>query len=840
MNRMKKSILLLIAAAALFGCTKNDGCGKTAKPVEISGQAILSTSPSFVMDNTDDVVVTIDTKGSALQDYSGEVYAHTGVLTDKSAASSDWKYVLYDWTVNNEKCHLKRQSANTYTLTISGGPRAFYGVSSADKIVSLAFVFRSADCSKELKDNGNDFFVNLSEPGLDVKILSPADRSALQYNAIYTVTVASKDASKVELFRGSAATPVASTTSAADLKYKFTTSAYEDICFVAVASKDGNVVRDTLSVAVLGKTVNAARPSGATDGVAVDGTKATFVLYAPGKESVVLLGEFNRFAVSNKHMLKRDGDYFWTTVDGLAAGRRYAYQYLVDGSVKVADPYSHQILDPWNDGYISSAVYPDLKPYPAGQTTDIVSVFSTSATSFDWKAASYNRPDRKTLAIYELLVRDFTEQGTIKAATAKLDYLEALGVNAIELMPVQEFDGNDSWGYNPCFYFAPDKAYGTPDDYKTFIDECHSRGMAVILDVVFNHATGQFPWAKMWTDSDGSVSAANPFFNKVAKHPYNVFNDFNHEYAKTRSYFKDVLRYWLSEYRVDGFRFDLSKGFTQTDSGSNVDKWGQYDASRIAIIKDYVDALRAADPDCYIILEHFAQSSEENVLAQYKNTLLWRNAVTGYSETVMGWKGNSNFDYVSASGRVGYIESHDEERVAYKAKTYGQTFVRSSLQRICSHLQGAYALHFLSPEAKMMWQFGELGYDYSIDYNGRTGRKPIKWDYMNVAERKAVYDALCKIISFRTSHPQMYSSDTVPTVWAVGDANMSAKTLVYSTAYGSVMAVANFTDAPSVTSLAVPSKGVWTNLIDGSTVDMTADTYSVTLPAGDYTVFVKN
>lgn len=68
-----------------------------------------------------------------------------------------------------------------------------------------------------------------------------------------------------------------------------------------------------------------------------------------------------------------------------------------------------------------------------------------------------------------------------------------MGVDAIELMPVQEFDGNDSWGYNPCFFFALDKAYGTPKMYKDFIDACHRKGMAVILDVVYNHATGNMP-----------------------------------------------------------------------------------------------------------------------------------------------------------------------------------------------------------------------------------------------------------------------------------------------------------------------------------------------------------
>lgn len=833
------TILSFVALCTMFCSCGSNGEGP-AKPIEVVEKELISTLPTFVVDDATDIVVTISTEGSALEDFAGDIYAHTGVLTNLSNSSSDWKYVPFGWSVNNDKCKMRRADKNTYTMTITGGARSFYGVPSTEQILSLAFVFRSADGSKELKNNGNDIFVELAQPGLDVRICSPENRAIWLNNAVYTLKVASKDASFVALYASTTESePLAQTSTNADIAYRFTTTAYEDLCFIAVAANGTETVRDTLFATVLSPTVSQARPSGATDGVSVDGTSATFVLYAPQKESVVLLGDFNSFAVTNLYQMKRDGDYFWTRVEGLQSGKEYAYQYLVDGQVRVADPYCTKILDPWNDKYISAATYPSLRNYPVNQTTGIVSTFTVDESEYGWSSATYTRPRQRTLAVYELLIRDFTTEGTISAVTARLDYLQELGINAVELMPVQEFDGNDSWGYNPCFYFAPDKVYGTPDDYKHFIDECHSRGIAVILDVVFNHATGQFPWAKMWAGQDGSVSDANPFFNKVAKHPYNVFNDFNHEYAKTRSYFKDVLRYWLEEYHIDGFRFDLSKGFTQNASGSDVGKWGNYDASRIAIIKDYADAIRAVDPTAYIILEHFAQDREENELASYRDIMLWRNAVSGYSETVMGWPTNSNFASVSAAGRMGYIESHDEERVAYKAKTYGQSFVKNDLQRIVDHLIGAYALHFLSPESKMMWQMGELGYDYSIDYNDRTGRKPVKWDYLDVAERKQLHDAVGKIISFRTSHSAMYNATTAPQKWAVAAGNMAAKTLVYSTSAGSVVVVANFTSAESPVSCTLPEAGVWRNLLDNTTVDISGGVLTDTLSAGKCLVLVK-
>ena len=243
----------------------------------------------------------------------------------------------------------------------------------------------------------------------------------------------------------------------------------------------------------MGETETAPRPAGAENGVTVNGNEATFVLFAPNKESVVLLGDFNEYAPSNESMMKRDGDYFWITVSGLEEGKEYGYQYLVDGTIKIGDPYATKILDPWNDKWIDASIYPNLKAYPSEYTSDIVSVFELNPTEYQSTATNDDRPRENSLSIYELLIRDFTEEGSINAVTAKLDYLETLGVNAIELMPIQEFDGNDSWGYNPCFYFATDKAYGTDKAYKEFIDECHKRGIAVIVDVVFNHAKTTYP-----------------------------------------------------------------------------------------------------------------------------------------------------------------------------------------------------------------------------------------------------------------------------------------------------------------------------------------------------------
>ena len=777
---------------------------------------LISTIPSFVSpDTTSDVVVVVNVADSAVEE-GEELYAHTGVITDASTGGGDWKHVKYEWTVNSPDCKLTHVGGTIYAMAIAGGPKAFYGVGDEEELLQMAFVFRNADGTKEVKNNGQDIYIDLvAADALVVKVLSPAHGSIFPIGAEVDVVAVSQNAKTLQLtLNGSEVKSV----EANKIAYTHTVATGGDMNFEAVATaEDGSIAKDAVTAAALKGTEEKSRPAGVKDGVTIDGTEATFVLFAPGKEQIVLLGEFNKFAPSNDYVMYKDGDYFWTTVSGLKADTEYAYQYLVDGKVKVGDPYSEKILDPWNDKWIDATVYPNLKEYPT-QTTEIVSVFTTSTADYNWQVTNFERPDKNSLAIYELLFRDFTPEGSVKAATAKLDYLAELGINAIELMPIQEFDGNNSWGYNPCFYFAPDKAYGTEEDYKEFIDECHKRGIAVILDIVLNHATGQFPWMRMWSDDGSYPNAQNPFFNVTAKHPFNVYNDINHDFHKTRSYFSDMLKFWLTEYKVDGYRFDLAKGITQTNSGEDDGRCRNYDSNRIGHLKYYYDAMQEASAGSYMILEYFVCDQEENEMAAY-GALPWRNSISGYQETVMGWTGSnkSYFGSAYASGRVSYMESHDEERVAYKALAYGGAGVKD-WANLSNRLAASFAFHFLTPYPKMMWQGGEFGDDRELTEEGRTDPKPFRWEDMNDPNRKALYDAASKIISFRTGHPELYGDGATNrlTTYNVNDADMGGKHMVYTSGNSTVLVAANFLtegENPST-----PGGGGGTTTVGGSLI----------------------
>jgi hypothetical protein len=382
--------------------------------------------------------------------------------------------------------------------------------------------------------------------------------------------------------------------------------------------------------------------------------------------------------------------------------------------------------------------------------------------------------------VYELLVRDFIADRTYTSLTDSLDYLSNLGVTAIELMPINEFEGNDSWGYNPDFYFAPDKAYGTAEALKNFVNEAHNRGIAVIMDIALNHSFGLNPMVRMYFDANagtwGQPTASNPWFNQTPKHDFNVGYDFNHESLQTKNFVKRVLSHWMQNYHIDGYRFDLSKGFTQNNTLGNTAAWGAYDQSRINILTDYYNHMQTVEPGSYAILEHFADNSEETVLSN-NGMLLWGNLNHEYMEGSMGYA--SNFSWGSYQNRgwnnanlVTYAESHDEERMMYKDLQYGASSGSYNITNLNTAIKRQELSHCLLipiPGPKMMLQFGELGYDYSIGTcsdgvtvdlaNCKTSAKPVRWDYWDNQNRKHLYKVTAALNNLKKNEPVFSTSN---------------------------------------------------------------------------------
>ncbi|MDD4516234.1 alpha-amylase family glycosyl hydrolase [Massilibacteroides sp.] len=583
-------------------------------------------------------------------------------------------------------------------------------------------------------------------------------------------------------------------------------------------------------------------PGGLKDGITpLTDDSLAFVLFAPGKESVQLIGDFNNWEISDAYKMYKDGDRFWLKIGGLNKEKEYICQYLIDETIRIADPYANKISDPEFDSKILSSVYPDILAYPSGKTTEIAMVVSTDRKEYDWKTADFTVENPENLLIYELLIRDFTEDRTINAVREKLPYLKNLGINAIELMPFSEFEGNDSWGYNPSFYFATDKAYGTSEDYKAFIDACHSNGIAVIMDIVLNHSYGQSPMVRMYQGSDGKVTSDNPWYNVDSPNSsYSWGYDFNHESQYTQQFVDSVCGYWLTQYKIDGFRFDFTKGFTNTPG----DGWA-YDAARIRLLKRMTEEIHKRKPDAVVIFEHLADNKEEKELADF-GIYLWGNMNYNYCQATMGWENNS-FNGTSYKDRgwtrpqlISYMESHDEERLMYKNKMWGNESGSYRVQDLSTGLQrsAAAAVIYLSfPGPKMIWQFGELGYDFKLGSSaeeGRLDKKPVRWDYVTVPERKKLLDVYSTMLDLKKNNPA-FSSDDFTVSTGEGD----IKQVLLRSANGYVTTVANLGLSIKQASVLFDKTGSWKELFTGEQIQVTEIRQQIEIQPGEYRLYIS-
>lgn len=495
----------------------------------------------------------------------------------------------------------------------------------------------------------------------------------------------------------------------------------------------------------------------------VSATEVFLCLEAPGKAKVHAVGDFNQWTPSAANLMAREGDRFWIRIGNLTPGKEYIFQYWIDDAIKIGDPYGDKIVDyAFDPEIIQDGVYPGLIPYTR-QYDGLASVFTAGLPAPIAPPRPFVKPAPEDLLIYETLIRDFVKTHGFRELRDSLPYFKRLGVNAIQLMPVMEFENNSGWGYSPSYVFAVDKYYGPAEELKQLVRAAHDQGMAVILDLVLNHAMGQHPLIQMYWDKAGNkVAAGSPFANETPRHDYNVGFDLNYESAFTRSYYKKVLQYWIREFGVDGYRIDLSKGLTQKNTLGDIAAWGRLDPSRVAILLDLQAAAREADPDVLLILEHFADNEEEKLLSS-KGFLLWGNSSFDHGHSVEG-RTQDDFDWAYYRNRtwadsrlVTYMESHDEERVVARALENGLNSGGYDVRNLATALERAkLAALFLFgiPGPKMMWQFGEWGDGRAkgVTAEERMRRKPLPEEYRRDPARIRLWNAYSSLLHFRGRH----------------------------------------------------------------------------------------
>ena len=255
-------------------------------------------------------------------------------------------------------------------------------------------------------------------------------------------------------------------------------------------------------------------------GAIIEDGAVNFRVWAPKtKRLELVLDESNE-----SREMESSGGYFTLQANDLPVGTRYRFR--LDGDAIFPDPASR------------------FQPEGVHGPSEIV-----DPNSYRWHDSDWPGLSREDLVFYELHVGTFSNRGTFDDVTERIEYLRALGVTAIELMPVADFPGDRNWGYDPAALYAPSRAYGRPDDLRALVDAAHNARMAVFLDVIYNHL-----------GPDGAyVAAYAPMFTEKHHTPWGqAINLDDRESEGVRAMFIDNALHWLSEYHIDGLRLDAT------------------------------------------------------------------------------------------------------------------------------------------------------------------------------------------------------------------------------------------------------------------------------------------
>ena len=871
--QMKKFYLLFV----LFGLLSN---------------AQISTSPSPVI-ATNAATLTFDKTGTGLAAYTGIIYAYIGVTVNGARFQNIKGSPVFTSPLHPQ---MTQVTASTYSLSIAPDLYTYFGVPTNSSITEICVVFRAADAASQTVDYFvpvGAFQYNLTSPTLNSNSII-----ATGSNVLVTANNTNGAATYNLLANG------VSINTQTTVNYSYTdNNVTVNKNYELRITQTTTTFSAKFAVVINPGSLSGALPAGVVDGInynSTDPTKAILVLNAPTKSFIYVAGSFNNWQPDATFAMKRDtasgSTRYWIELTGLTPGQIYAYQYWVcdvvnvpAGSpaiVKTADPFSKLVLSPFDDPeIIALGVFPNLPVYATiapGQERE-VTVLQTGPNSlfnYTWSAATTNfvKPKKKDLTIYEVLVRDFDTNKSYQDLIDKIDYFKNLNVNAIQLMPVMEFEGNLSWGYNTVFHMALDKRYGPPAKLKQFIDLCHQNGIAVILDVALNHVFGRSPLERMWmldTDNDGwantnangeRTTSENPYINLTPKHAYNVGSDINH-FRETgpggnlaNTYTIETIKTWIQDYKIDGFRWDLTKGFTQNCTATDQSCTNGYQADRVGKLKYYADKQWEIDPNFYVIFEHLGvggSATEELEWADYlrngdqKGIMQWKKLTDEYANIVKGNLADVSAVANANNRMVGYAESHDEERVGYKALVEaGQT--QGNIAKIHQRLAAMGAIHLLVPGPKMIWHFGELGWEKSLwscnngtvsytnpDCKLDTKPQP-QWaeNWQSNAARAKIYNDWATMINIKKTDDVFENGTHAWNFAAAGSPRLDIYTSTTQSANLSYVFVrTNFSDNTLSTQAFFPFTGTWTNLMDGSTVNVTDTAMNIAIEPGGYRVY---
>jgi 1,4-alpha-glucan branching enzyme len=543
---------------------------------------------------------------------------------------------------------------------------------------------------------------------------------------------------------------------------------------------------------------NQPRPRGLSYGATDhgDGT-VSFALYAPGKQFVELVGDWSD---EPEAMHRAPDGSWWLTLD-LAPGT-YRYQYLIEAGLSIADPYAVEVDWTTPDG---------RKGWEPQHAQTVIHV---GADPFAWTANDYQRPGLDELVIYELYIEDFAPGEGFAGIIDRLDYIADLGVNAIEPMPWHPWPGDESWGYNPAFHLAVEQLYGTPEELKALIDAAHNHGMAVIIDMVLNHAAWSSPIYQLY----GNDYDASPYFRAHTGHNWG-FPKIDQRSPAVKRYAADIIRHWITDFRIDGFRYDA----TRWTGWSGYNDWG---ASWFAYVAKSIDRRNIQIAEHLPIEPPLITGTEMDTgwHAEYR----WRiremlNSATLNPDALAEALDATRVGFTAQRQRIPYTESHDEERVVRDLRLAGfdepEVFRRAGL---------AMAITLTTPGIPMIY----AGQEFGEATDKRVGWNPLNWSLLNQAPNRQLHDLTRRLIRLRVAHPAL-RGDRCEIL--VNDGNTGLAVYQRGTGAEQVIVALNFGRGEVSTTINLDEAASWQDAITGS--DVEAGALSVSLQPGEARVW---
>lgn len=433
------------------------------------------------------------------------------------------------------------------------------------------------------------------------------------------------------------------------------------------------------------------------------GTGVTFRVWAPNATTVAVAGDFNGWSGTQDPLVSESGGNWSLDLAGASNGQEY--KYVIDGTLWKRDPRSRKVTN--SDG--NSVVY----------DTD----------AFAWDGDDFSPPWVNDLVIYEMhagtFYAPFGTPGKFSDCVQKLDHLRQLGVSAVEVMPISEFAGDHSWGYNPADLFSIENfAYGGPDGFKAFVKACHERGIAVLVDIVHNHygpsdlALWQFDgWNQ---NGHGGIY----FYNEDGK-CCTVWGETRPDFGRqeVRDFIKDQVLMYLEEYRVDGFRWDTP--FHMTHYGD----FSTYIPEAAALLQEINSMMATGFPGRIRIAEDeaFGNGFDSEWDTGYHDNLHWQVIQSSdASRNMSDLAGHINNG--AGHGRVIYTESHDEvgdlnnkERLPRDIDSSDPTSIWARKRSLL-----AAAVMMTSPGVPMLFQGQEMLEDWQF-----SNFTALRWDRTN-------------------------------------------------------------------------------------------------------------